>query len=545
MNYNWLKLSTWELELENTAFATDNRWSNRDMDPTPLHLRTWRYALSLAVSYWFSDASNIAVWEVASSMLAIGLSWRQALPAIVVAYCITAVPILLTGTIGTRLRVPFSVLSRSSFGFWFSYFPVITRGIIAMSWFGIQTYNGSECIYQMLKAIWPSIAHVPNHIPASSNTTSVGMMCYILYWLLQFPFMLLSPQKIRYLFMVKGVIVPFAWLAMVIWAFIKVPPSVGLFAQHATVQGSDLSWAWLTALNSALSLYCGYAVNIADFTRYATHERAQYSQAIIIPVAFTLCSFAGLAVTSAGIVLYGSALWDPLQLIDQWDNRAAAFFASFAFLLTTIGTNISANALVAANDLTVCLPKYINIRRGQVICAFIGGWAFCPWEVLAKASGFLSFLSGYTIFIGPFVGIMISDYWLIHRGRIDVPAMYQVYGRYRYTFGVNWRALATLVICIAPAMPGLVHSINPSINVGGIHNLFAIGWIFGFWSAFVVYSVLSTLFPAQDTYVEKAVLPDDVIPPSASCDSTDEDVEKLDKGNVTPQTVSGLHGFHK
>ncbi|KAG2750456.1 NCS1 nucleoside transporter family [Suillus brevipes Sb2] len=532
----WFKISTWELELENTAFATDNRWSNHDMDPTPLRFRTW--SSWSYVSYWFSDASNIAV---ASSMLAIGLSWRQALPAIVVAYCITAVPILLTGTIGARLRVPFSVLSRSSFGFWFSYFPVVTRGIIAMSWFGIQTYNGSECIYQMLKAIWPSVAHVPNHIPVSSNTTSVGnarMMCYLLYWLLQFPFMLLSPQKIRYLFMVKGVIVPFAWLAMVIWAFIKVPPSVGLFSQHATVHGSDLSWAWLTALNSALSLYCGYAVNIADFTRYATHERAQYSQAIIIPVAFTLCSFAGLAVTSAGIVLYGSALWDPLRLIDQWDNRAAAFFASFAFLLTTIGTNISANALVAANDLTVCFPKYINIRRGQVICAFIGGWAFCPWEVLAKASGFLSFLSGYTIFIGPFVGIMIADYWLIHRGQIDVPAMYQVDGRYRYTFGVNWRALATLVICIAPAMPGLVHSIKPSINVGGIHNLFAIGWIFGFWTAFVVYYVLSTLFPARGTYVDKAVLPDDVTPSSVSCGSTDEDVEKLDKDHVTPESVS-------
>jgi len=92
------------------------------------------------------------------------------------------------------------------------------------------------------------------------------MMCYLLYWLLQFPFMLLSPQKIRYLFMVKGIIVPFAWLAMVIWAFKKVPPSVGLFSQHATLEGSDLAWAWLTALNSALSLYCGYAVNIADFT---------------------------------------------------------------------------------------------------------------------------------------------------------------------------------------------------------------------------------------------------------------------------------------
>ncbi|KAH7909872.1 permease for cytosine/purines, uracil, thiamine, allantoin-domain-containing protein [Hygrophoropsis aurantiaca] len=342
---------------------------------------------------------------------------------------------LLTGTIGARLRVPFSVLNRSSFGFWFSYFPVVTRGIIAITWFSIQTYNGSECVYQMLKAIWPSIANMPNHLPASSNTTTVGMMCFLLYWILQLPFMLLSPQRIRYLFMVKGAIVPFAWLAMVIWAFKKVPPSVGLFSQHTALEGSELAWAWLTALNSVLSLYVGLAVNIPDFTRYATHESAQYTQGLIIPLAFTLCSFAGLAVTSAGMVLYGSALWDPLQLIDHWDNRPAAFFASASFLLTTIGTNISANALCAANDLTVCFPRYVNLRRGQVICAIVG-FAFCPWEVLVNATGFLTFLTGYTIFIGPFTGIMIVDYWLVHRTKVDVPAMYRPHGRYRYRGGI-------------------------------------------------------------------------------------------------------------
>jgi nucleobase:cation symporter-1, NCS1 family len=50
---------------------------------------------------------------------------------------------------------------------------------------------------------------------------------------------------------------------------------------------------------------------------------------------FTLCGFVGIAVTSAGIALYGQVLWDPLRLINEWDNRAAAFFASFAFVLTT------------------------------------------------------------------------------------------------------------------------------------------------------------------------------------------------------------------
>ena len=111
---------------------------------------------------------------------------------------------------------------------------------------------------------------------------------------------------------------------------------------------------------------------------------SQYIQIIIIPIAFTLASFIGIAVTSAGVTLYGEILWDPLKLIDKWDNRAAAFFTSFSFVLSTLGTNISANSLSAGNDMTALCPRYINIRRGQVICAFLGGWALCPWDILAK-----------------------------------------------------------------------------------------------------------------------------------------------------------------
>ena len=111
---------------------------------------------------------------------------------------------------------------------------------------------------------------------------------------------------------------------------------------------------------------------------------SQYVQLLIIPVAFTLIGFTGIAVTSAGIVLYGKILWDPLTLINEWDNRAAAFFAAAAFLLSVLGTNISANSLSAANDMMALCPKYINIRRGQIICAILGGCALCPWEILAR-----------------------------------------------------------------------------------------------------------------------------------------------------------------
>ena len=94
----------------------------------------------------------------------------------------------------------------------------------------------------------------------------IGIMCYFLYWLIQFPFMFISPLKIRWLFMIKAIIVPITWLAMLIWAFVRVPSSQGLFQQHTQLEGAKLSWAWLSALNSALGLYATLGVNIPDFT---------------------------------------------------------------------------------------------------------------------------------------------------------------------------------------------------------------------------------------------------------------------------------------
>ncbi|KAH9976618.1 cytosine-purine permease [Lactifluus volemus] len=492
------RLSTWKLEPEPHG-------------PGAPHLRTW--TTFSFVAYWISDATNVATWDLASSMLAIGLSWRQAMPAIALGQFIMAIVMVLNGTIGARLHIPFPVLNRSSFGFWFSYFSVISRVILSMFWFGIQTFVGSECVYQMIKAIWPSIAHLPNHLPPSAHITTSGMLCYFIYWSIQFPFMFISPQKIRVVFLVKAIIVPPTWLALLIWALIKVPPGRDLFAQRAQLNGSELSWAWLSSLNSALGSYATLGVNIPDFTTNKSFH-SQYIQLVIIPIAFTFASFVGLAVTSAGITLYGKVIWDPLELIDHWDNRAAAFFASFAFALSTLGTNISANSLSAGNDMTALYPSYINIRRGQIICAFVGGWLLCPWEILASATGFLSFMGGYTVFLGPITGIMITDYWLVHRTRVDVPSMYQPHGRYRYISGVNWRAAAAMIVSVSLTFPGLINNINPNVQVGVGARLFDISYLLGLTLASAVYFTLSKLFPAHETILDHAILEPETVPDS-------------------------------
>ncbi|KAG8895206.1 hypothetical protein FRB99_000708, partial [Tulasnella sp. 403] len=452
-------LEAWTLSPEPATFAPNNKWSNKDMDVVPPHLRTWSSWDFIA--YWLSDAANVATWNMASSMLAIGLSWRQVLPAIAVGHFLIAIVITLNGTIGAQLHVPFPVLNRSSFGFYFAYFSIISRVILAMFWYACpiapETYTGAECVYQMLKAIWPSIQHIPNHLPPNAHITTATMMCYFLYWLIQLPLLLVPVHKIRWLFIVKSTLVPACWISMMVWALVKTGGTKGngIFSQPGTIHGSAAVWAWFAALNSALGNFATLAVNIPDFTRFARSPRAQYTQLFIIPVAFTFFAFIGIVVTSSGYELYGNIyLWDPLTLIDKWysyrsaltvdsltvasdrDNRAAAFFASFCFALATVATNIGANSISAANDLTALAPRWINIRRGQVICALLGGWALCPWEILASATGFLTFMGGYTIVLGPIASIMIVDYFLVHKGNIDTPSLYRPHGRYRYTSGV-------------------------------------------------------------------------------------------------------------
>jgi NCS1 family nucleobase:cation symporter-1 len=131
----------------------------------------------------------------------------------------------------------------------------------------------------MIKAIWPSVVRIPNKLDGSITTT--GMLCYFLFWLLQLPFLFISPHGLRWLFMLKALTVPPTFLAMMIWAFATTGGGV-IFHQKGTLSGTALAWAWFGALNSTLGNFSTLAVNIPDFTRYARSER----EYVLIPNIF-------------------------------------------------------------------------------------------------------------------------------------------------------------------------------------------------------------------------------------------------------------------
>ncbi|KAK5137135.1 hypothetical protein LTR08_000640 [Meristemomyces frigidus] len=484
-------LKAWELPKSDSALAPDYVWTNKDMDPVPPEDQTW--TLWTWMAYWATDTINLGTWETASSIIAVGLTWREAIPIMVVGTSCVAVPMVLNGAIGAALHIPFSVIVRSGFGYYLAYFCIVSRSILAMFWLGIQSANGAQAMTIMISSLWPSYNNIPNHIPLSQGITTQGMLSYFLFWLIQLPLLLIPPTRLRYLFIVKLIAAPITAIATMAWCVHKAGGGGALFDQKPQVHGSQYAYLWLHCMSSVTGSWATLACNIPDFSRYAKTSKGQYIQLPFLPLIFTVCGILGIVTTSATIIIWpeGGFLWNPLDIIAHWQasgsgGRAAAFFAALSWYIAQVGTNITANSISAANDMTVLFPRWINIYRGCIIAAVIG----C-----------------YSVFLAPMAGIIASDYWIIKRRQIDVPALYDPYGRYRYWNGINWQGALAFLVAVGPNLPGLAESISPgSTHIGqGVINLYTFDWLYGFVASIFVYTTLHLIFPAKESLVSRTI----------------------------------------
>ncbi|KAK4973659.1 hypothetical protein LTR42_005648 [Elasticomyces elasticus] len=241
---------------------------------------------------------------------------------------------------------------------------------------------------------------------------------------------------------------------------------------------------------------------------------------------FPVISRASFGMRGAYVAMVGN----PLFVILLWDNRTGKFFAGFLFCFANIMTNVAGNSVPFANDLMGLFPKYINIRRGQIVCAILG-FAICPWLIQAKAARFLAFLNGYTVFLGPLIGLLVSDYWLVRRGKgFNVRCLYTPKNSlYWYTAGVNPRAIAALLTGITPLLPGLAHSINENLPVArGALQFYTMAWLDGLIITMVTYYLLYLAFPFNTD-------PDYFL-------NGEEDVEVADSENVSEKADEKTKG---
>ncbi|KAK0368458.1 NCS1 nucleoside transporter [Colletotrichum limetticola] len=558
-------MEAWELPKHPSAIAPEGVRTNPDMDPVPVPMRTW--SLWTILAYWSTDLMNLSTLQTAGSILAVGLSWREAIPIMFVGTTCIAIAMVLNGAIGSRLHVPFSVIATGSFGFYLRYFAIVSRAILAMFWLGVQCVNGSVCVTIMLSAWAPSYGRIPNALPESAGITSMGMCSFFLFWIIQLPLLLIHPTKLRPLFYVKLLATPAVVLGTLGWAVKQAGGGGDIFRLQPEFSPgtSKYAWLWLSCMSSVSGQWSTMAINIPDFLRYSKSRNAQNVQLIFVPIVFTLCGTMGIITTSATKVFQGDGdyLWNPLDIVSLWlrngsGGRCAAFFGALAWLIATIGTNVTANSISAANDLTVMFPRYINIRRGSIVAAVIGAWVIVPWKILASAATFLNFMGAYAVFLAPLSGIMAADFWLVKKQRYDLPGMssddlYDPHGRYRYIAGCNWRAFVAFIVPVAPNLPGMALAISgyPAVQISeGAQNLYSFDWLFGFVVSIFLYTTLSWVVPAKETLVEQTILTrGDGIEIEGTRDGSDIENPKVPEkvlttagdGRHTPET-RGLNG---
>lgn len=474
----------------------ESPYINHDLKPARLDERKW--ATRDIAALWISMSACVPTYTLASSLIDKGMSWWQAVITIFLGNAIVLLPMVLNAHAGTKYGIPFPVYCRSSFGILGANVPALLRALVACGWFGIQAWIGGAAIYQILAIFIPSWK---NLAPSFFGINGPQFFCFLLFWGINIFVIYRGIDSIRVLLNIKAPLLIGLGLLLLYWAYAKAggfgpmlsKPSD--FAPGGAQEGKFFSF-FFPALTGIVGFWATLSLNIPDFTRYAYSQRDQVvGQAAGLPTTMGLFSFIGVAVTSATVIIYGKAIWDPVELIGRFTSPALLIFSLLALIIATLATNIAANVVSPANDFANVWPQKIDFRTGGLITGVIG-ILIQPWRLVSDPTGYIfTWLIGYSALLGSIGGILICDYYLLRKTQLDVIKLYAAKdGPYWYTGGWNIKAILALVLGILPNLPGFLGTIGTidvktSPWIAPWMSLYHYAWFVGFGISFLVYAI--------------------------------------------------------
>ena len=465
---------------------------NADLAPVPAGRRKWR--LGSFAALWISMSACIPTYMLASSLIGGGMNWWQAILTIFLGNLIVLIPMVLNAHAGTHYGIPFPVYCRASFGTRGANVPALMRAFVACGWFGIQTWIGGNAIFKILGVFVPPLV-------AGRHATMLGItfpqfLCFLFFWGINMLVVLKGIDCIRWLLNIKAPLLIALGLLLLRWAYSNAGGFGPILSQPSAFdpgQPKDGQFFafFFPALTGMIGFWATLSLNIPDFSRYAVSQRDQImGQALGLPTTMALYSFIGVAVTSATTIIFGTTIWDPVDVLTRFTNPVVLVVAMLALCIATLATNIAANVVSPANDFANLAPRHISFRTGGLITGVIG-ILIMPWHLVANADRYINgWLIGYGALLGPIGGILIADYFVWRRCRLNLAALYQPHGEYRFTGGFSVIALFALIVAVLPSLPGFLMQVK-LLDAGKVAprlvDLYNYAWFVGFGIAFVVY----------------------------------------------------------
>jgi nucleobase:cation symporter-1, NCS1 family len=466
-------------------FSASPLW-NRDLAPTTPARRTWSTYDMAAL--WISMSVVITTYTLASGLMQQGMQWWQAMATILLGNVIVLVPMILNAHAGTKYGISFPVLCRASFGVRGANVPAVLRALVACGWFGIQTWIGGLALNALLSAALPPWATLPGN----------RWIAFAAFWLLQVAVIVRGIDGVKVVARWSSPLLLAGGLLLLWWAIRNVGDLGRLLDESERLQVSQTPFWRLfpAALTANIGYWATLSLNIPDFSRYARSQRSQaLGQALGLPSTMTLFAFIGVAVTSATIVLFGKAIWDPVEVIARIGNPAVIIVGALIVVLAQLTTNMAANVVSPANDFSSLAPSRVSYVLGGLITAAIG-IAMMPWKLYADAAAYIfTWLVGYSSLMGAIGGILIADYWVLRRRILSTRDLFTIQGQYTYSNGVNYRTMAVLIVAMLPVIPGFVRAaFTPGGQVASpniLDSLYSYAWFVTFSLSFLLYLLLA------------------------------------------------------
>ncbi|HSE63755.1 MAG TPA: NCS1 family nucleobase:cation symporter-1 [Thermoanaerobaculia bacterium] len=476
------------VELSDTSRVDASPLSNPDLAPVPIRRRNWTTYNYAAL--WISMAHCIPTYMLASGLMASGMNWKQALLTILLGNTIVLIPILLNSHPGTKYGIPFPVFARAAYGTLGSNLPALMRAIVACGWFGIQAWIGGEALHTFFSAIfpgWPSLLGA-----GFGGHTTTAWLSFLLFWAINVAIIYRGMDLLR---KVENWAAPFVLVmtAILLWWAIDRANGLGpLLAQPGKFPTfREFFPVFVPSLTAMIGYWATLSLNMPDFTRFGKSQREQaIGQVVALPTTMTVFAAMGVLITSATVIIYGRAIWDPVQLVAQFKAPVVVAISMFTAVVATLAVNIAANVVSPANDFANAFPRLIRFRTGGLITGIIG-ILMQPWKLLADPQGYIfQWLLGYSGGLGSIAGVLIADYWLVRRTELSLEDLYLPNGAYRYSRGWNWKAVAATLVGCALAWGGLVF---PPLK-----PLYDYAWFVGFFASGLLYWALSSRSLARD-----------------------------------------------
>ena len=420
-------------------------------DLAPATERKWG-AFSI-FNVWTSDVHSLWGYYLAASLFLLCGSFINFVLAIGLGSLVIFFLMSLVGNAGVKTGVPFPVLARASFGTFGANVPAMVRAIVACFWYGAQTAAASGAIVALLTRSEGMLSFHQNSHMLGHSTLEV--ICFLIVWALQLLIIQRGMETVRKFQDWAG---PAVWIMMLllsIYLIVKagtfsfgseIPRDVLLQkTADAGVPGEPGSIGALVAVAATwITYFAALYLNFCDFSRYAvdvpTLRKGNLWGLPINLLAF--CLVAGIT-TTAAYTVYGEVLLHPEEISAKFDSWFLALLAALTFAVATLGINVVANFVSPAFDFSNAFPKQIDFKKGGYIAAAIAlvlyPWA--PWQT--GAAHFVNFI-GATM--GPIFGIMMVDYYLIRKGVLDVAALYQEDGEFKFQSGFHTNAFIAFTI---------------------------------------------------------------------------------------------------